>query len=182
MAWLFIFVVLGLIVWLYLSRSDSLVPGQQAPDFELADQNSDLHSLTDFRGRWLALYFYPKDDTPGCTRQACGFRNNLHKLKALDAEVVGISIDTVNSHAHFAKKFGLPFLLLADTTAETTERYRSLLNLGVVKFARRNTFLIDPLGIIAKVYISANAARNAADIVSDLERLKINEVSGIKEY
>ncbi|SFK86925.1 peroxiredoxin Q/BCP [Nitrosomonas aestuarii] len=182
MVWLFIIIVLVLIVWFYLSGRDSLAPGQLAPDFELADQNGELHSLTDFRGKWLALYFYPKDDTPGCTRQACGFRDGFHKLKALDAEVVGISIDTVDSHAQFAKNFGLPFRLLADTTAETSARYHSLLNLGIVKFAKRNTFLIDPLGRIAKAYISVNATRNAADIVSDLERLKISEVNGIKEY
>ena len=172
MEWLFI-IIMSLVLWFYFSRRhNSLVPGQQAPDFELTDQNGELHSLADYRGKWLALYFYPKDDTPGCTRQACGFRDDLHRLKALDAEVVGVSVDSINRHAHFAKKFSLPFPLLADTTAETTARYRSLLNLGIVKFAKRNTFLIDPLGNIAKVYFSVNAAHNSKDIVADLMHLK----------
>ena len=175
MEWILIIVILAitcLVVWSVFSNRVSLEPGQLAPDFKLTDQNGNLFSLADFRGKWLALYFYPKDDTPGCTRQACAFRDDFDELKALGAEVVGISVDTINSHIDFAQKFGLQFPLLADTKAETASHYRSLLNLGIVKFARRNSFLIDPLGKIAKVYLSANAAHNSCEIVSDLKRLK----------
>jgi len=175
MEWLFIFVVLimlGVVAWLNFSRHGALKVGQLAPDFKLADQHGNQRSLENFRGKWLALYFYPKDDTPGCTQQACAFRDDLGALKALEAEVVGVSVDTVSSHDKFTRKFGLSFPLLADTTAEIAGRYCSLFNLGVIRFARRNTFLIDPLGRIAKIYWSASAARNSGEIVSDLRHLK----------
>lgn len=175
MEWLIVVVTLTIICmvsWFFFSSRVSLEPGQLAPDFKLTDQNGNLQSLADFKGKWLALYFYPKDDTPGCTRQACAFRDDLSKLKALGAEVVGVSVDTINSHVNFAQKFGLQFPLLADTTAETATHYRSLLNLGIVKFAKRNTFLIDPFGKIVRVYLSANPSHNSSDIVSDLKRLK----------
>ncbi|MCP5246006.1 MAG: peroxiredoxin [Burkholderiales bacterium] len=175
MEWVLAIVVLTIacmVLWFFSSKRVSLEPGQLAPDFKLTDQNGNVQTLADFRGKWLALYFYPKDDTPGCTRQACAFRDDLDKLKALDAEVVGVSVDTVNSHVDFARKFGLQFPLLADTAAETATHYRSLLNLGIVKFAKRNTFLIDPFGKIARVYLSVNASHNSNEIVSDLMYLK----------
>jgi len=172
-----LFIVMGVIAAgiaarFYYSKRESLQSGQQAPDFRLPDQCGRIHTLTDFRGKWLALYFYPKDDTPGCTRQACAFRDDFDKLKALGAEVIGVSVDTVQSHTGFASKFNLPFLLLADATCETAARYQSLINLGIVKFARRNTFLIDPAGTIVKVYVSASTRHNSSEVVSDLEQLK----------
>lgn len=153
------------------SRQVALQVGQQAPDFTLTDQSGQTRSLADFKGKWLALYFYPKDDTPGCTRQACAFRDDHAKLQALGAEVVGVSVDTVQSHADFADKFSLTFPLLADNATQTATRYRSLVNLGVIKFARRNTFLIDPGGKIAKVYLSASARRNAGEVAADLMQI-----------
>lgn len=175
MEWLFIFIVLAVIclfLWIYLSRRNTLSRGQPAPDFKLADQNGQMHSLADFKGQWLALYFYPKDDTPGCTRQACAFQDDFQQLKMLDAEVIGISVDSISSHHDFAHKFGLQFPLLADTTAQVSARYHSLINLGILKFAQRNTFLIDPFGKIAKVYLSVSAAHNSSQIVADLKQLK----------
>lgn len=169
---LMVLVIAGIIVRFYLSGKTVLQPGQQAPDFRLQDQYGQIHTLADFKGKWLALYFYPRDDTPGCTRQACAFRDDLGKIKALGAEVIGVSVDTVESHTGFASKFGLSFPLLADDTAETAARYHSLINLGIVKFARRNTFLIDPAGRIAKVYLSASACHNSGEVVSVLEQLK----------
>lgn len=175
MEWLLIIAVLAaiaLFLRIYLSKRNTLLPGEPAPDFTLVDQNGDTHSLADFKGKWLALYFYPKDDTPGCTRQACAFQDDLQQLKASGAEVIGVSVDSVNSHHDFAHKFGLRFPLLADTTAEVSARYHSLFNLGLVKFAQRNTFLIDPFGKIAKVYLSASAAHNSNQIVADLKQLQ----------
>lgn len=154
------------------AHADAPEVGQPAPDFKLSDQNGKVHTLSDFRGKWLALYFYPKDDTPGCTEQACKFRDDLHKLTALDANVVGISVDNTASHANFAKKYNLPFPLLADSNAETATRYNSILNLGLVKFAKRNTFLIDPNGKIAKIYLSASTSRNSIEVIEDLKKLQ----------
>lgn len=161
-----------LFFWSQSARADTLKAGQLAPDFRLFDQNGKPHTLADFRGKWLVLYFYPKDDTPGCTEQACKFRDDLHQLTALGAQVVGVSVDDTASHAEFAKKYNLPFPLLADNKAETAARYDSLTNLGIIKFAKRNTFLIDPQGRIAKVYLSANTSRNSIEVIEDLKKLK----------
>lgn len=163
---------LGFMFWFFSTNKKPLEPGQLAPDFKLTDQHGNTHTLADFRGKWLALYFYPKDDTPGCTKQACAFRDGLRELVDLGAEVVGVSVDDANSHAGFAKKFQLQFPLLADTTAETAARYHSLVNLGIIKFAKRNTFLIDPQGKIARMYLSVSAARNSAEVIADLKLLQ----------
>ncbi|MBL0010378.1 MAG: peroxiredoxin [Nitrosomonas sp.] len=175
MEWLTIILsvfALGFMFWFFSMNKKSLEVGQSAPDFKLADQHGKIHTLADFHGKWLALYFYPKDDTPGCTKQACTFRDGLQDLADLGAEVIGVSVDDTNSHADFAEKYHLQFPLLADTAAETTARYHSLVNLGIVKFARRNTFLIDPQGKIARIYLSASAARNSAEVIKDLKQLQ----------
>lgn len=158
--------------WYFSTNKKSLEVGQVAPDFKLPDQHGQIHTLSDFRGQWLALYFYPKDDTPGCTKQACAFRDGLQPLSDLGAVVVGISVDNTSSHADFARKFQLQFPLLADTTAETAARYHSLIDLGWFKFAKRNTFLIDPQGKIARRYLSASAARNSSEVTEDLRTLQ----------
>ncbi len=165
-------VALGFMFWYFSRNTSSLKVGQSAPEFRLADQQGKIHTLADVQGKWLALYFYPKDDTPGCTKQACAFRDGLQELMDLGAEVIGISVDDSNSHADFAQKYDLQFPLLADTTAETAARYHSLVNLGVIKFAKRNTFLIDPQGKIARIYLSASAARNSTEVIEDLKRLR----------
>ncbi|MGC2048259.1 MAG: peroxiredoxin, partial [Gallionella sp.] len=116
--------------------------GKPAPDFNLPDQNGKHHALKDYRGKWLVLYFYPKDDTPGCTQEACAFRDDLQQISELGAQVVGVSVDDSSSHAEFAKKYHLPFPLLADKTTETAARYGALMNLVFMKVARRNTFVI----------------------------------------
>jgi peroxiredoxin Q/BCP len=145
--------------------------GQPAPDFNLPDQNGKLHTLQEYRGKWLVLYFYPKDDTPGCTEEACAFRDDLSQITKLGAQVVGVSVDDTNSHAEFAKKYHLPFPLLADKTTETAERYGALMNLWLIKFARRYTFLIDPQGNINKVYLSVETSRHSKQIIDDLKKL-----------
>ena len=147
--------------------------GQLAPDFKLPDQTGKTHQLADYRGKWLVLYFYPKDDTPGCTKQACAFRDDIAKLRELGAQVVGVSLDDSASHAEFAKKYSLPFPLLADQQGLTAERYGSLTKILTMKFAKRNTFLIDPQGKIAKVYLSAEAGRNSEQVIADLTGLMV---------
>lgn len=145
--------------------------GKPAPDFNLPDQNGQQHALKDFRGKWLVLYFYPKDDTPGCTQEACAFRDDLSKINELGAQVVGVSVDDSSSHAEFAKKYHLPFPLLADKTTETAARYGALMNLGFMKIARRYTFLIDPQGNINKVYLSVETSRHSKEVIDELSKL-----------
>lgn len=153
--------------------SATLKVGRPAPDFNLPDQNGKTHTLEDFRGKWLALYFYVKDDTPGCTEQACRFRDDIHELTELGVQVVGVSVDDSASHAHFARKYDLPFPLLADSTGEMAARYHSLRGDGSPgNLAKRNTFLIDPRGRIAKIYLSASPSRNSAEVIEDLKRLQ----------
>lgn len=147
-------------------------PGQPAPDFALPDQHGKLHKLSDYAGMWLVLYFYPKDDTPGCTKEACAFRDDLFQLEKLGAKVVGVSVDDSDSHARFAAKYNLPFPLLADQDAGVAERYGALSNLLVIKVAKRYTFLIDPRGNIARSYLSVDTSRHSQEIIDDLKQLK----------
>lgn len=147
-------------------------PEQLAPGFDLPDQNGKQHSLDAYKGRWTVLYFYPKDETPGCTQEACLFRDDLHKLTSLGAQVIGVSVDNTASHADFAKKYHLPFPLLADKNGEVATRYGALRNLGLVRFAKRYTFLIDPQGRIAKTYLKVDTSRHSQEILDDLARLK----------
>lgn len=146
--------------------------GQSAPEFTLPDQGGKLRRLADWRGKWLVLYFYPKNDTPGCTEEACTFRDDWEQLTALGAEVVGISVDDSASHAAFSQKYKLPFPLLADTQGDVAQRYGAISDWKLFKFAKRYTFLIDPQGRIAKVYLSVNTSRHSAEVVADLKRLK----------
>lgn len=146
--------------------------GEPAPTFNLPDQHGTIRSLDEFAGKHLVLYFYPRDDTPGCAEQAMRFRNSMRDIEALGATVCGISVDDSASHAAFALKYNLPFALLADRNGATAARYGSLWNLFVIKFARRNTFLIDPRGKIAKVYVGVQPANNAAEVIEDLKRMR----------
>lgn len=174
MKWLILFGLLASLALLLgqVARAGELPKvGEAAPDFELPDQNGVGHTLKEFAGKWLVLYFYPKDDTPGCTQEACAFRDDLHKLTALGAQVVGISVDDSRSHADFAKKYHLPFPLLADKSTAVAARYGALMNLGFFKIAKRYTFLIDPQGRIAKVYEKVETSRHSTEIIEDLKVL-----------
>ncbi|MHB9102533.1 MAG: peroxiredoxin [Sulfuricella sp.] len=163
----------SVLLWVRVSRAgDVPLPGQAAPPFSLTDQSGKAHSLDAYQGRWVVLYFYPKDDTPGCTEEACLFRDDLHKLTALGAQIIGVSVDDTASHAAFANKYHLPFPLLADKDGQVAASYGALLNLGLFKIARRYTFLIDPQGKIAKSYIKVDTSRHSREIIDDLARLK----------
>lgn len=172
MIWFLIAALVGIIVYLW-SRNARLarnvpVPGDMAPSFALPDQNGEPRTLGEFRGKWLVLYFYPRDDTPGCAEQAMRFRNAMRGLETLGAVVCGVSVDDSQSHAAFARKYELPFALLADRNGEVAARYGSLRDFGFIKFAKRNTFLVDPEGKVSKVYLGVNAGRNAEDVSEDL--------------
>lgn len=165
--------LLGVLVApLGLAADAPLVIGNAAPTFILPDQQGELHALSDYQGRWLVLYFYPKDDTPGCTTEACSFRDNINRLIARDAAVLGVSMDDVDSHADFAAKHELPFPLLADPKGEVVKRYGALSDFLVVKFAKRHSFIIDPDGRIAKIYRDVDPDRHVQEVLEDLKALQ----------
>jgi thioredoxin-dependent peroxiredoxin len=149
--------------------------GEPAPDFNLPDAKLQQHKLADYAGKWLVLYFYPKNDTPGCTKEACAFRDDLFQIEKLNAKVVGVSVDDTDSHAEFAKKYNLPFPLLSDKDGKVADSYGALTNLGIIKIAKRYTYLIDPNGRIAKVYLSVNTSRHSQEIIDDLKKLSLSE-------
>ncbi len=150
---------------------------KQAPDFSLQDQNGDVKSLTDYTGKWVVLYFYPKDDTPGCTAEACSFRDERDVIAELgNAEIIGISKDSVEDHKKFAEKYHLNFTILSDPTHKIIEAYDSW---KPKKFmgkefigTERNTYIISPDGFIAKEYRGVNPKEHAAEIIKDLQQLQ----------
>lgn len=146
--------------------------GDPAPSFSLMDQNGKTQTLEQYRGQWVAVYFYPKDDTPGCTTQACNFRDNIFAFRERDAVILGVSLDDVESHEEFAEKYSLPFPLLSDSGGEVAERYGVMRNLGLVKLAKRQTFLIDPEGRIAKHYEKVDVDTHSSTILADLDALR----------
>ena len=150
--------------------------GEQAPDFELLDQKGKLHSLSAYAGGWVLLYFYPKDDTPGCTKEACMIRDYFPDFKKLKVNVLGVSVDSVRSHGKFAEKYQLPFTLLADEKKEVVRKYGVW---GKKKFmgreyegTLRTSFLIDPQGKIAKIYEDVKPEIHAEEVIKDLKVLK----------
>lgn len=142
--------------------------GSEAPDFELEDQEGEMHRLSAYRGGWVVLYFYPKDDTPGCTKEACGFRDNLEALSGLNATVLGVSADDRASHAKFAQKYALTFPLLVDPGKRVLETYDAYGDKNLygrtVKGVKRVTYLIDPDGKIARVWPKVKAAEHAEEV------------------
>jgi thioredoxin-dependent peroxiredoxin len=138
-----------------------------APTFSALDQNGKIHRLEDYRGRWLLLYFYPKDDTPGCTAEACQFRDNFGLLKE-KIEIVGISADNQESHQKFADKYKLPFTLLADPEREIIEEYGT----DNVLLPKRTSFLINPDGKVVKIYPKVNPQYHVEEIIRDIDLLQ----------
>jgi peroxiredoxin Q/BCP len=153
----------------------ALKPGDVAPDFSLPDGEGNAVNLSDLKGKWVVLYFYPKDDTPGCIKEACSFRDAYADYQAKGVVVLGINTNDAKAHQKFSKKHSLPFPLLIDADTEISTAYESY---GLKKFmgkeymgVSRNTFLIDPDGKIAKVYLKVKPEDHAAQILSDLEQL-----------
>ncbi|MGB5298911.1 MAG: peroxiredoxin [Thiogranum sp.] len=161
-----------LMVLFFGAQADDLKPGDPAPAFELRDQHGKMHHLSDYQGQWLVLYFYPKDDTPGCTSEACEFRDDFMTLQGMDVRLLGVSLDDVKSHKEFAEKYHLPFPLLSDRTGEVARVYGSLWKLGPIRFARRHTFIIDPQGRMAKIYRSVAPKTHSDQVIGDLENLR----------
>jgi peroxiredoxin Q/BCP len=147
--------------------------GDNAPDFELSDQDGATRSLKEFHGKKILIYFYPKDDTPGCTAEACGFRDLRHELSHKGVTIIGISKDSVKSHKKFAEKYNLPFILLSDESTEVIKAYKAW---GKKKFMGREyegtlriSYLIDEGGKVEKVYGTVDTKKHAEEVLVDLE-------------
>ncbi len=146
--------------------------GAAAPAFRLQDQNGKWHQLSDYQGKWIVLYFYPKDNTPGCTTQACELRDNIFAYRDLGAVVLGVSVDDVASHRAFAEEHGLPFPILADAEKKMAADYGVLTRfLGMMELARRDTFLIDPKGRVARHYPKVDPKGHSERVLTELRRL-----------
>jgi peroxiredoxin Q/BCP len=175
---LLVILVAALIVWFGVFRANANLPepvaaeGQSAPDFTLQDQEGKPVTLSEQRGKWVVLYFYPKDDTPGCTKEACSFRDNLTAIQQLDARILGVSVDSVESHKKFAEKFKLNFPILADDQQQVTAKYGVLTSFMGMKLARRSTVIIDPLGIVRKIFPSVKPEDHALEIHRALVELR----------
>jgi peroxiredoxin Q/BCP len=155
---------------------DRLAPGTPAPDFTAPTQHGTTLSLSDYRGQWVALYFYPKDDTPGCTKQACNLRDHVGDLDAEGVAVVGVSGDDVGSHEAFAQKYDLPFPLVADPGRAIQDAYgvygeRTLYGKKIVGL-KRTTYLIDPEGVVRHVFKRPKTDDHAAEILRKLDKVK----------
>jgi peroxiredoxin Q/BCP len=150
-----------------------LSAGTVAPKFRLPDQDGKLVALDDFKGKWVVLYFYPKDHTPGCTTEACEFRDNIFAFREAGAVILGISVDDVDSHKDFATENRLPFKLLADAGKATAKAYGVLYKaMGLLELARRETFIIDPEGRIAKQYPDVDPKSHTKLVLADLKSLQ----------
>lgn len=146
--------------------------GEPAPDFTLMDQHGKPVALSSLRGQWVVLYFYPKDDTPGCTKEACSFRDNLVALRQLNAAVLGVSVDSVKSHKEFSDKFELNFPILADDRYEVCRLYGTLTSFMGMKLASRSTVIIDPQGITRQLFPVVQPTDHALEIHRALKRLQ----------
>ena len=146
--------------------------GISAPDFALPSESGKTMKLSEFRGKWVVLYFYPKDFTTGCTIEAHNFQRDLPQFLKHKAEIVGVSMQNSASHKDFCAKEGLHFTLLADTEGKISELYGSVKNFGVAKFSARNTFLIDPKGRIARTFIGVNPSKHSGEVLAALTQLQ----------
>ena len=168
-----LFIILGASI--VTAEQSKIKVGEPAPDFTLQDQRGQQQTLSKMKGKWLVLYFYPKDETPGCVAEACSFRDNIVAIKAKNTAVWGVSVDNNESHADFSENHQLPFTLLADPAGKVAKQYGSLMNLLLFKIAKRHSFIIDPSGKIAKIYRNVNPKAHVAEILSDLEKIQAKQ-------
>ena len=148
--------------------------GSAAPDFTLNSQENKPVSLHDFKGQWVVLYFYPKDFTSGCTVEAHNFQRDQAQYDAKNVAIIGVSMQDTDSHQKFCTKEGLTFKLLADTDSHVSTAYDSVMNLGVTKLSARHTFLIDPNGMVQKVYTDVKPEKHSAEVLAALDELQKN--------
>ena len=163
---------LGAVAYVAQAADQQPAVGSVAPDFKLRSQENLPVSLKDFRGKWVVLYFYPKDFTKGCTIEAHNFQQDLAKYEQKSAVILGVSMDTVESHKEFCDAGGLNFKLLSDTAGEVVAKYGSLREMGTSKVAARNTFLINPQGGIAKVFLGVDPNKHSEEALTALAELQ----------
>jgi thioredoxin-dependent peroxiredoxin len=171
------FLLLGVLILcctaaLALAIAEPPAVGSPAPEFKLTTNEGNQAALKDFRGRWVVLYFYPKDFTGGCTLEAHNFQTDLAKYEALNATILGVSVDTAESHKSFCAKEGLTFKLLSDADTRVSEAYGSLMDYNGTKLSARNTFIIDPKGKIAKVFLKVKPAGHSTEVLEALAALQ----------
>jgi peroxiredoxin Q/BCP len=155
------------------SSDKAPVVGSVAPDFTLNSQEGKAVSLGEYRGKWVVLYFYPKDFTSGCTTEAHNFQRDLPRFEAKNAVIIGVSVDSADSHQKFCAKEGLNFKLLADTEHKVSEEYGSIMNvMGVKKLSARHTFLVNPQGVIVREYMDVEPAKHSAEVLAALTELQ----------
>ncbi len=155
--------------------ADAPEVGSTAPEFRLQDQTGEWRQLADYRGKWVVLYFYPKDNTPGCTTQACELRDDIFAFRRANAVVLGVSVDAVDSKANFAEEHSLPFPVLSDASTEVTKAYGALTSYPQFKLfniSRRDTFIIDPQGRVARHYPNVNPEGHSQMVLAELNRLQ----------
>jgi thioredoxin-dependent peroxiredoxin len=169
-----IVIILGVVLVVSLPGASIPPVGISAPDFTLNSQDGNPITLSQFRGKWVVLYFYPRDMTSGCTLEAHNFQRDQEKFTAANAVVLGVSVNDSKSHQQFCTKEGLTFKLLSDTDDKVSREYGSLANLGVVKFSKRHTFLIDPDGKIVKEYpdVDSNINQHSEQVLTELAELQ----------
>jgi peroxiredoxin Q/BCP len=173
----YVFLLAFLVVAMFAMRPVSAVTempavGTNAPTFNLTTNEGKQASLSDFKGKWVVLYFYPKDFTGGCTLEAHNFQRDLSKYDAVNAVILGVSVDTAESHKSFCAKEGLNFKLLSDSDAKVSDQYGSVMEYNGMKLSARNTFIIDPQGKIAKVFAKVNPAVHSEEVLAALASLQ----------
>ena len=146
--------------------------GSPAPDFKLLSQDGQAVQLSELRGQWIVLYFYPKDFTSGCTVEAHNFQRDLAEYQKQNAVILGVSVQDEKSHKQFCAKEGLNFKLLADTQKEVSKSYDSIINLGIAKLSSRHTFLIDPQGVIRKIWLDVDVTKHSTNVLATLDDLE----------
>src|SRR5215470_9348802 len=172
---IFLSAIVGLVTMSFVTGAEEQTQpeaGKPAPDFSLTTGDGSQVSLKDFKGKWVVLYFYPKDFTSGCTMEAHNFQRDLSKYQDAGAVILGVSVDTAQSHKEFCAKEGLNFKLLADPDARVSTEYGSVMDYKGAKLAARNTFIINPNGEIAKVYSGVKPADHSEQVLKDLAELK----------
>ena len=145
--------------------------GQTAPNFNLQDQNGNWHTLDNYKGQWVVLFFYPKDQTPGCTTEACNFRDNIFEFQKLNTQILGVSLDDIESHQAFSEKYSLPYPILADVNKECATEYGVLGKFMMMTIAKRQSFLINPEGQIVKHYKKVDPDTHTKEVIIDLKQL-----------
>ena len=164
--------VISIFVWADAYTDTQPAVGDSAPTFKLQDQNGDWHTLGDYKGKYVVLFFYPKDGTPGCTTEACNFRDNIFAFDDLNTQILGISLDDVDSHKEFSEKYSLPYPILADVEKESAVDYGVLGKFMMMTITKRESFIIDPDGLIVKHYKNVDPDKHTDEVIEELKSLQ----------